>query len=145
MRRFSMVNISPAMELSCSGHRAGDDKLCVTQSRYTCGGSYRGNPLASKDSDGKSCVHDGTDERNLLPKELCLTKLVPSLAERFQPSAQIACERPMYELRSPTSPLGSSLGFAYLWYAVSLGLLAIAICANLTIGYKELPEGGDGI
>ena len=119
------------------------------QSRYTCGGSIAGNPFDQKDKDGNSCTNDATDDENSLPRELCLTKLVPSLAERFQNSATVACGRPMYEVQGWGSGLNGTLTNAeatiqrgYILYAMGFGFLFLAIAGNLIFGAQVCEEEG---
>lgn len=141
MHNYSLVAMDEAMARSCAdapGHR-----LCVTQSKHTCGGSIRGNPFDQEDSDGNPCTNDATDDKNALPRELCLRRLVPGLAERFRSSATVACGRPMYALQSERVSAEGTMRTAYVWWLVGFGLLVGVIACNFLIGYQEPPEGGD--
>ena len=108
--------------------------LCVEQSIYTCGGAWT-NPL-NNEYEGETCTYDGTDDLNPLPRQKCLDDLVPSLDERFQASARIACHRPMYQLHEPTGA-ADTLRLGYIMYGVGAGLLVCSLISNLM-----LPDSG---
>ena len=138
----AIVGAPSRLETSCATAGGGAGGLCVEQSVYTCGGASLGHPL---DNEGNSCTHDGTNLRNPLPRQKCLDELVPSLDERFQASARIACDRPMYELHNGgTKAEGRFMAtFGYVMFGIGAFFIVCAVCCNLIMGDDAPDENPD--